>query len=90
MRSGGQHYNWHVRALSVPGPDTDLALYVVFDNVRYLFGAGEGTQRSFVQKKLSTKGLTGIFVPDGGSKGRAGLPGGSSCPTIRIQLICQA
>jgi len=74
-----QHYNWHVRALTVPGPDSDLSLFVSFDNVRYLFGCGEGTQRAFVQKRFSTRGLAGVFLPDGGSKGRAGLPGASGC-----------
>jgi ribonuclease Z len=70
-----QHYNLHVRALTVPGPETDLSVFVAFDNVRYLFGCGEGTQRAFVQKRLRTPGLAGVFLPDGGSKGRAGLPG---------------
>lgn len=71
-----QHYNWHIRALTVPGPDTDLSLFVAFDNVRYMFGCGEGTQRAFVQKRLSTRGLAGVFLPDGGNRGRGGLPGG--------------
>jgi ribonuclease Z len=80
-----QHYNWHVRALTVPGPDSDLSLFVSFDNVRYLFGCGEGTQRAFVQKRFSTRGLAGVFLPDGGSKGRAGLPG-----KWKIDFVCNS
>jgi ribonuclease Z len=69
------HYNWQVRAIAIPGPDTDLALYVAFDNARYLFGCGEGTQRAFVQKRVGSRWLGGIFICDGGLKGRGGLPG---------------
>ncbi|TXT09068.1 hypothetical protein VHUM_02542 [Vanrija humicola] len=67
--------NWSIRAISVPGPDTDLSLYVAFDNERLLFGAGEGTQRAFVQKRLAMKGLQAVFLPDGGHRARTGLPG---------------
>ncbi|RXK38185.1 hypothetical protein M231_04559 [Tremella mesenterica] len=67
--------NWVVRCLSVPGPDTSLALYIAFDNARWLFGCGEGTQRAFIQKGLVMRSLTGIIMPSGGSKDRNGLPG---------------
>jgi len=65
---------WTVRTLSVPGDDTDLTLWVSFDNARFCFGAGEGTQRAFIQKSLRMGGLQAIFLPDGVS-GRGGLPG---------------
>ena len=61
--------------MTVPGLDTDLSVYVAFQDVRYLFGCGEGTQRAFIEKKFSTLRIAGVFLPDGGSKGRAGLPG---------------
>ncbi|EIW66065.1 hypothetical protein TREMEDRAFT_70321 [Tremella mesenterica DSM 1558] len=67
--------NWVVRCLSVPGPDTSLSLYIAFDNARWLFGCGEGTQRAFIQKGLVMRSLTGIIMPSGGSKDRNGLPG---------------
>ncbi|KAL1407583.1 hypothetical protein Q8F55_007016 [Vanrija albida] len=75
--------NWNIRAVSVPGPDTDLSLYVAFDNERLLFGAGEGTQRAFVQKRLSMRGLQAVFLPDGGHRARTGLPG-------VIMTVCDA
>lgn len=65
---------WTVRALSVPGPDTDLALFVSFDDARFLFGAGEAMQRSLVQKRMSLRKLQSIFVTSGKS-GRGGLAG---------------
>ncbi|WRT69179.1 uncharacterized protein IL334_006163 [Kwoniella shivajii] len=67
--------NWHVKALSVPGPDTDLSLHVSFDNARFLFGCGEGTQRAFVQKRMGMRGLSGIFIGSGEAKARNGLAG---------------
>ncbi|WOO84919.1 Ribonuclease Z 1 [Vanrija pseudolonga] len=67
--------HWTIRTISVPGPDTDLSLYVAFDNERLLFGAGEGTQRAFIQKRLTMRGLQAVFLPDGGHRARTGLPG---------------
>ncbi|WVF65453.1 hypothetical protein IAT40_000181 [Kwoniella sp. CBS 6097] len=67
--------NWHVRAITAPGPDTDLTLHVSFDNARFLFGCGEGTQRAYNQKRLTLKGLSGIFVGSGDAKSRSGLAG---------------
>ncbi|WVW79468.1 hypothetical protein I302_101437 [Kwoniella bestiolae CBS 10118] len=67
--------NWHVRALSAPGPDTDLSLHVSFDNARFLFGCGEGTQRAFTQKRMGMRGLSAIFVGSGEARSRAGLAG---------------
>ncbi|WWC91109.1 uncharacterized protein L201_006050 [Kwoniella dendrophila CBS 6074] len=67
--------NWHVRAISAPGPDTDLSLHVSFDNARFLFGCGEGTQRAFTQKRMSMRGLAGIFIGSGEARSRAGLAG---------------
>jgi ribonuclease Z len=66
---------WTVRALSVPGDDTDLSIWVSFDNARFCFGAGEATQRAFIQKRLKMAGMQAVFLPDGDS-GRGGLPGG--------------
>jgi ribonuclease Z len=68
------HGGWTVRTLSVPGDDTDLSLWVSFDNARFCFGAGEGTQRAFIQKRLRMTGMQAIFLPDGVSA-RGGLPG---------------
>ncbi|WWD21385.1 hypothetical protein CI109_105870 [Kwoniella shandongensis] len=67
--------NWHIRAITAPGPDSDLSLHVAFDNARFLFGCGEGTQRAFTQKRLTMRGLSGIFIGSGESRGRAGLAG---------------
>ncbi len=68
-------HQWHVRCLTVPGHDTDLSLHVAFDNVRFLFGCGEGTQRAFVQKRVGMRGMSAVFICSGGSEGRGGLPG---------------
>lgn len=65
---------WTARVLSVPGIDTDLSLYVSFDSARFCFGAGEGTQRAFIQKRTTWRHMQAVFLPDGAS-GRGGLPG---------------
>lgn len=75
MKGETPHSNWSIRCISVPGEDTDLALYVQFEKTRFLFGCGQGTQRAFVQKRLSMRGLTAIFLPDGTEDGRGGLAG---------------
>ncbi|WWC73000.1 uncharacterized protein I206_106964 [Kwoniella pini CBS 10737] len=67
--------HWQVKCLTAPGPDSDLSLHVSFDNARFLFGCGEGTQRAFNQKRTTMKGLSGIFVGSGESRSRAGLAG---------------
>lgn len=76
---------WSVRALSVPGPDTDLALFVSFDDARFLFGAGEAMQRSLVQKRMSLRKLQAIFMMSG-SHGRGGLAGKL---TKDVELTCR-
>lgn len=65
---------WKVRCLSAPGTDTDMSLFVNFDTIRLLFGAGEGAQRTFLQKGQSFKYMEAVFLPDGAT-GRGGLPG---------------
>ncbi|WVQ81072.1 hypothetical protein IAT38_003194 [Cryptococcus sp. DSM 104549] len=66
---------WHVRPVTVPGPDSDLALYVSFNHMRLLFGVGEGTQRALGQRGFHLKYLKGLFVNNGRSQGRGGLAG---------------
>lgn len=63
--------------MSVPGEDTDLGTYVSFDNARFLFGCGEGTQRAFAQKRIGLKGLSAVFLGSGDNQCRAGLAGKS-------------
>jgi ribonuclease Z len=61
--------------MTVPGPDSELALFVAFEHVRFLFGCGEGTQRAMAQRRVSWRGLQGIFVGGGASAQRSGLAG---------------
>ena len=78
MTAATVHHNWSVRCLTVPGPDTDLTLYVSFDNARFVFGCGEGTQRAFVQRRQTWRWLSGVFIGSGNLNGRGGLPGKAS------------
>ena len=50
---------------------------LTFDNEQYLFGAGEGTQRALMQRKIPSSVLRAVLVGDGRSSGRTGLPGES-------------
>jgi ribonuclease Z len=75
MKGEVPHSNWSIRCISTPGPDTDLAVYVSFEKARFLFGCGQGTQRAFVQKRLSMRGLGAVFLPGGTEEGRGGVAG---------------
>jgi len=87
MKGEVPHSNWSIRCISTPGPDTDLAIYVSFEKARFLFGCGQGTQRAFVQKRLSMRGLGAVFLSGGTEEGRGGVAGASDLPIDRIDLI---
>lgn len=67
--------SWDVRVLTAPSLDTELCLLVTFDNAKYLINCGEGTQRNFVQKKISLRKLDGVFLTNGYAACVGGLPG---------------
>jgi ribonuclease Z len=67
--------SWDVRVLTAPSLDTELCLLVTFDNAKYLINCGEGTQRNFVQKKISLRKLDGVFLTNGSAACIGGLPG---------------
>ncbi|KAJ9120156.1 hypothetical protein QFC22_003055 [Naganishia vaughanmartiniae] len=67
--------SWDLRVLTAPSLDTELCLLVTFDNAKYLINCGEGTQRNFVQKKISLRKLDGIFFTNGSAGCVGGLPG---------------
>ena len=75
MKGEVPHSNWSIRCISTPGPDTDLSIYVSFEKARFLFGCGQGSQRAFVQKRLSMRGLGAVFLPGGTEEGRGGVAG---------------
>jgi ribonuclease Z len=75
MKGEVPHSNWSIRCVSTPGPDTDLSIYVSFEKARFLFGCGQGSQRAFVQKRLSMRGLGAVFLPGGTEEGRGGVAG---------------
>ena len=77
MKGEVPHSNWSIRCVSTPGPDTDLSIYVSFEKARFLFGCGQGSQRAFVQKRLSMRGLGAVFLPGGTEEGRGGVAGTS-------------
>lgn len=72
--------SWDVRVLTAPSLDTELCLLVTFDNAKYLINCGEGTQRNFVQKKISLRKLDGIFFTNGSASCIGGLPGEDVLP----------
>ena len=67
--------SWDVRVLTAPSLDTELCLLITFDNAKYLINCGEGTQRNFVQKKISLRKLDGVFFTNGSASCIGGLPG---------------
>lgn len=67
--------SWDVLVVSTPSRDSDLAVFVTFDQARFLFNCPEGTQRQFVQKRLSMRKLKAVFFTDDDTRAVAGLPG---------------
>lgn len=66
----------HIEILHQPTVDTSLCLVLHYENARYLFNCGEGTQRSLVENKvrLSNK-VKDIFISRVDWDSLGGLPG---------------
>jgi ribonuclease Z len=72
----------YVQFLGTAGPDNLPSLLIFFDNVRYLFGCGEGTQRFCVEHKVRLSKVSHIFVPQVSWEQLGGMPGTSSSPLL--------
>ncbi|KAJ7573869.1 hypothetical protein C8J56DRAFT_1173192 [Mycena floridula] len=66
---------WSAAVLSSVSSDTEPTIVITFDNAKYIFNAGENTNRSFLQSKYNWKRTQGIFFTQLGTQRASGLAG---------------
>ncbi|KAF5379502.1 hypothetical protein D9615_006481 [Tricholomella constricta] len=67
--------NWSTSVLTSVSSDTEPTIIVTFDSAKYIFNAGENTNRAFLQSRSNWKRTRGLFFTDVGTKRSSGLPG---------------
>ncbi|KAF8075182.1 hypothetical protein FPV67DRAFT_1476334 [Lyophyllum atratum] len=67
--------NWSASVLTTLSSDTEPTIIVTFDSAKYIFNAGENTNRAFLQSRGNWKRTKGLFFTDIGTKRSSGLPG---------------
>lgn len=67
--------NWSATVLTGLSSDTEPTILVTFDSAKYLFNAGENTNRAFMQSRKNWKKMRGVFFTDVGLRTSSGLPG---------------
>jgi len=67
--------SWSATVLTTVSSDTEPSIIVTFESGKYIFNAGEGTNRAFVQGKHNWKKTKGLFFTDVGTKRAGGLAG---------------
>ncbi|GLB41597.1 putative tRNase Z endonuclease [Lyophyllum shimeji] len=67
--------NWSTSVLTTLSSDTEPTIIVTFDSAKYIFNAGENTNRAFLQSRGNWKRTRGLFFTDIDTKRASGLPG---------------
>lgn len=67
--------NWSTSVLTTVSSDTEPTIIISFDSAKYIFNAGENTNRAFLQSRRNWKRTRGLFFTDVGTKRSSGLPG---------------
>ncbi|KAG6839604.1 hypothetical protein C0991_000997 [Blastosporella zonata] len=67
--------NWSTSVLTPLSSDTEPTIIITFDSGKYIFNAGENTNRAFLQSAFNWKRTRGLFFTDVGTKRSSGLPG---------------
>ncbi|RDB18569.1 Ribonuclease Z, mitochondrial [Hypsizygus marmoreus] len=67
--------NWSASVLTTLSSDTEPTIILTFDSAKYIFNAGENTNRAFLQSRGNWKRTRGLFFTDVGMKRSSGLPG---------------
>jgi hypothetical protein len=84
-REPPQNMNWSASVLSTVSSDTEPTIVITFDTAKYIFNAGENTNRAFLQSRSNWKRTKGIFLTRAETQRAAGLPGKSlSLPNSSI------
>ncbi|PVV04590.1 hypothetical protein BB560_000907 [Smittium megazygosporum] len=67
---------WFVQTTCIPTDGSDYTGFMVyFDNHRYLFNCGEGSQRIFFENSIKSPKIDNVFVSQANWKHLGGLPG---------------
>ncbi|KAF9466199.1 beta-lactamase-like protein [Collybia nuda] len=67
--------NWSASVLTTASSDTEPTIVITFDSAKYIFNAGENTNRSFLQSRRNWKRTRGLFFTHVGTERASGLPG---------------
>jgi ribonuclease BN (tRNA processing enzyme) len=70
-----QVFCWHAQVLNVDNSTASPSVLLVLDNKRYLFNAGEGIQRHFIEYKQKMRQITSVMATRVSTDTLAGLPG---------------
>lgn len=70
--------NWSASVLSTVSSDTEPTILLTFDSAKYIFNAGENTNRAFLQSRDSWKRTRGMFFTDIGTQRTGGIAGRST------------
>ncbi|WIA11634.1 hypothetical protein OEZ85_011737 [Tetradesmus obliquus] len=69
------HYSSHLQVFNVDNSTASPSVLLVLDNKRYLFNAGEGIQRHFIEYKQKMRQITSVLATRVSTDTLAGLPG---------------
>ncbi|KAF4591050.1 hypothetical protein EYR40_009650 [Pleurotus pulmonarius] len=67
--------DWSATVLSASSSDTEPTVVVTFDSAKYIFNAGENTNRAFLQSRRNWKRSRGLFFTSIGTERASGLAG---------------
>ncbi|KAF8639102.1 hypothetical protein AX17_001745 [Amanita inopinata Kibby_2008] len=67
--------NWSASVLTSISSDTEPTVVVNFDTAKYIFNAGENTNRAFFQSRHNWKRTKALFVTQSGTQRASGLAG---------------
>jgi ribonuclease Z len=71
--------SWVTTAVTSLSHDTEPTILVNFENGKYMFNAGENTNRAFLQSSKNWKKMRGVFLSQVTTQRASGLAGASRC-----------
>jgi hypothetical protein len=73
--NGDGHMNWSITVPSTVSSDTEPTIVLNFDSAKYIFNAGENTNRAFLQSVHGWRKARSIFLTSVGTQRASGLAG---------------
>jgi hypothetical protein len=75
LNSSGANMNWSASVLTTVSSDTEPTIIITFDSAKYIFNAGQNTNRAFLQSRRNWRKTRGIFFTQVGVERAGGLAG---------------